>query len=200
MQTYKSNGVTCHVQSRLVGSLERIVATISHSTDLDKRLSQRPELGGTAVLSLACQVVLGGSREVLLGGGGEVLCGCSWEVILLDLDLWRSGTSTVLVDSLLGLCGCLLCVALDSLDSVPGMLVSKFLDLLSLLVGNAVALLNLGIDGLLVLNVDEGTEEGEGSGDQGQAPERNELDEEVGDQGCEESLKNATVSQCRRGG
>lgn len=106
----------------------------------------------------------------------------------LLLDFRRCGTPAVLVDGLLGLGRGLLGVALHSLHGVSGMLVSKALDLLSLLVGNVVALLYLSIDDLLVLDVYEGTEEGDKCRDQGQAPEGDELDEEVGDEGSEESL------------
>ena len=106
----------------------------------------------------------------------------------LLLDLWGSGTPAVLVDRLLGLGRGLLGVALYSLHGVSGVLVSKALDLLSLLVGNVETLLQLGVDDLLVLNVHKRTEEGDECRDQGQAPERDKLDEEVRDEGSEESL------------
>jgi hypothetical protein len=67
-------------------------------------------------------------------------------------------------------------------------LVGKTLDLSSLLTGNLSALLELRINYFLVLNVDKGAEEGNEGGNQGQAPKGNKLDEEVGDQGSEESL------------
>ena len=113
----------------------------------------------------------------------------------LLLDLWRSGTPTVLVDSLLGLGGSLLCVALHSLHGVSSMLVGETLDLLSLLVGNGVALLQLSVDGVLVLDVDEGAEEGNVRRDQTQAPERNPLDQEVRDEGCKKGLVGTSQSQ-----
>lgn len=68
------------------------------------------------------------------------------------------------------------------------MLASKILDLGSLLVDQVVALLKLSINNLLVLDVNEWANVGNGRGNQGQAPERDELDEEVGDQGCKECL------------
>lgn len=80
---------------------------------------------------------------------------------------------------------------MNGLDSVSSILVSKLLDLLSLLVGNVVALLDLSIDDLLVLDVDEGAKESDEGGDQRQSPKRNELDKEVGHEGCEESLEHA---------
>lgn len=49
-------------------------------------------------------------------------------------------------------------------------------------------MLKLGINHLLVLDVDERSEIGDGGSDQSQAPEGNELDEEVRDQGREEGL------------
>jgi len=110
------------------------------------------------------------------------------EVSLLDLSLGRSGACAILVHSLLCLGRGLLRVSLDRLDSVSGMLVGEFLDLLGLLVGHVVALLELGINHLLVLDVDERTEESNDGTDQGQAPKRDKFDEEVGNQGCEESL------------
>lgn len=116
--------------------------------------------------------------RLVLGNSGEGLL----------LDFGGSRASTVLVNSLLGLGGSLLCVALDSLHSVSSMLVGKTLDLLSLLIGNVVAFLQLSINDLLVLDVDEGTEEGNDGRDQSQAPKRNKLDEEVGEEGCKECL------------
>lgn len=121
----------------------------------------------------------------------------------LLLDLWGSGTPAVLVNGLLGLGRGLLGVSLDSLHGVSSMLVSKTLDLLGLLVGNVVALLQLSINDLLVLDVDEGTEEGNECRDQSQAPERDELDEEVGDEGSKEHLREREIShhvRCGRRG
>ena len=118
--------------------------------------------------------------------------GSSGEVLLLDL--WGSGASTVLVDSLLGLGGGLLGVGAGNVHGVSGVLVGKTLDLLSLLVCNVVALLKLSIDDVLVLDVDEGTEVGDEGRDQSQAPERDELDKEVGDEGREERLQKNCVS------
>jgi hypothetical protein len=112
----------------------------------------------------------------------------SREVLLLDLDLGRSRASTVLVDRLLCLVGVLLGKTLNSLGSVSGVLVGKTLDLSSLLAGDLATLLELGINDLLVLDVDEGSEVGDEGGDQGQAPKRNELDEKVRDQGSKEGL------------
>ena len=112
------------------------------------------------------------------GGSGEVLL----------LDLGRRRASTVLVDRLLSLSSSLLGVALNGLGSISGVLVGKTLDLRGLLASDLSALLKLSVDDLLVLNVDERSEVGDEGGDQCQAPERDELDEEVGDERGEESL------------
>ena len=138
------------------------------------------------LIKLSGQVVPGRSWEFLLGGWGEVLLGSGREVLLLDL--WRRRTSTVLVDRLLCLSSVLLGVALDGLGGVSGMLVGKALDLRCLLAGDLAALLELGIDDLLVLDVDERGKVGNKGGDQGQAPEGDKLDEEVRDEGSEEGL------------
>jgi hypothetical protein len=133
-------------------------------------------------------VEIRGCGTLLPGGGRERRVGGSGEVLLLDL--WGTRTSTtVLVDGLLSLGSGLLSVALDGLGGVAGVLVSQTLDLSSLLAGDLTALLELAIDDLLVLDVDERGKVGDEGGDQGQAPERDELDEEVGDQGSEEGLQ-----------
>lgn len=139
---------------------------------------------GGLLCALTALVYLQGSlRDKLLVSvsslRSQVVLGSNGEVLLLDLDLGRDRASTVLVDGLLCLCGRLLGVALDSLDSVSGVLVSETLDLGSLLAGDLSTLLELSIDDLLVLDVDERSEVGNEGGDQGQAPERNDLDETV---------------------
>lgn len=111
-------------------------------------------------------------------GGGEVLL----------LDLRRGRAATVLVDSLLRLRSVLLGVALHSLGSISSVLVGKTLDLSCLLASNLSTLLQLSINDFFVLDVDERSEVGDESSDQGQAPEWDKLDEVVGDQGSEESL------------
>jgi hypothetical protein len=116
--------------------------------------------------------------------------GSSREVLTLHLvaDLGRGRTSTVGVDSLLSLVRVILRQALNRVGGVGGMLAGKILDLLSLSIDQVVALLKLSIDGLLVLDVNEGSEVSNGGGNQSQAPERDELDEEVRNQGCKECL------------
>jgi hypothetical protein len=106
----------------------------------------------------------------------------------LLLDFGGSGASAVVVDRVLCLGGVSLGVALDSLCGVSGVLGTEVLDLCRLLVGNVVALLKLGVNDLLVLDVDERTQVGNNGGDERQAPQRDELDEEVGDERSKESL------------
>jgi hypothetical protein len=106
----------------------------------------------------------------------------------LLLDFGGSGASAVVVDRVLCLGSVSLGVALDCLRGISGVLGTEVLDLCRLLVGNVVALLKLGVNDLLVLDVDERTQVGNNGGDERQAPERDELDEEVGDQRSEEGL------------
>jgi hypothetical protein len=114
------------------------------------------------------------------------MTGSRGEVLLLDFR--RGGASTVLVDGVLSLGSVLLGKTLDGLGGVSGVLIRETLDLSGLLASDLTALLKLSVDDLLVLNVDERSEVGDKGGDQGQAPERNNLDEEVRDQGSEEGL------------
>jgi hypothetical protein len=68
------------------------------------------------------------------------------------------------------------------------MLLGKTLDLGGLFASDLATLLELSIDDFLVLDVDKRGEVGDESGDQSQAPERNELDEEVRNQRSKERL------------
>lgn len=155
----------------------------TRKANLHGRLGKRPEWRRLAVGRLRSKIVLGDSGKVfLLGGGCEVLLGCGREVFLLGANLGCGRGSTVLIDRLLSLCRCLLRVALHRLDRVFSVLSSEILDLLGLLVRNVVPLLNLSIDGFLVLDVDKRSEEGKRGSDQRQAPERNKLDEKVRNQ------------------
>jgi hypothetical protein len=127
-------------------------------------------LGNGLLIKLRGQIVLWGSGEIL------------------PLDLWSGRTSTVLVNGLLSLRCSLLGVALNGLGSVSGVLLGKALDLGGLLASDLTTLLKLSINDFLVLDVDKRGEVGDESGDQGQAPERHKLDEEVRDQRSEEGL------------
>lgn len=114
----------------------------------------------------------------MLGGSGE----------LLLLDLGGGGSSTVLVDGLLRLIGILSSIVLESLGCISGLLRGEIFDLIRLLGGHLAGVFELSIDSILVLNVYKRAEVGNRGGDQSQAPERNELDEEVGDQRSKECL------------
>jgi hypothetical protein len=133
-----------------------------------------------------------GLRDLL---GRKFVLGRSREVLLLNLR--RGGASAVLADRLLGLGGVLLGEALNGLGSVTSVLVGEALELGSLLVGNVVTLLELGVNDLLVLEVDKRTKVGDDGCDQGQSPERNELDEEVRDQGSKEGLRRRISKRSR---
>ena len=132
-------------------------------------------------MQIRLQSSLGNQRRLLLvlcsdlsRLAPEIVVGGSGEVLLLDLSGRRA--STVLVDGLLSLGGVLLGQALDSLGSIGGLLAGDIPELSSLLAGKAPALLELGINDLLVLEIDERAEEGNDSTDEGKTPHGNELD------------------------
>jgi hypothetical protein len=116
------------------------------------------------------------------------MCRRSRETLGLLLSLRGNRASTVRVDGLGRLRRVLLSVSLNSLGCISGVLRGKIPELRSLLVGDVVALVELTINGVLVLDVDERAQVSNGSGNQRQAPERNELDEEVRDEGSKEGL------------
>lgn len=120
---------------------------------------------------------------------------------VLALDFRRRRAATVVVDGLLGLGGVLLGGFSEKFGSVSGSLCGKVTKLSRLLIGtrfgksawcplhinstcnlHVVALLELGVNDLLVLDVDERTEIRNSRGNESQAPQRDELDQEVGDQ------------------
>ena len=83
--------------------------------------------------------------------------------------------------------------SLHSLVGVPG---GNLAELLGLLVGNLGGVVEVGVDQLLVGDVDQRSEVDNGSGDEEETPLRSDLDKEVGNEGGEESLW--IVSQCKR--
>lgn len=133
-------------------------------------------------------VALGCSRESngLLWDGREV--GALLRIRGALGGLGGRGTAGVLVDGLLGLVGILAGVRLDGLGGLGRLLGSEVTDLVSLLGGHGIAALKLGVDDILVLDVDEGTHVGDGGSDEGEAPEGHKLDEPVGEDGSKESL------------
>lgn len=123
------------------------------------------------------------------GRDGEL--GCSREVRLLDFRRSRASASgaAVLVDGFLCLVRVLSGVGLDGLGGLLGLLGRQIADLRGLLPSNVAGALKLSINGILVLDVHEGCKVGNAGGDKAQAPERDELDQEVRDQRREEDLK-----------
>lgn len=76
------------------------------------------------------------------------------------------------------------------------MLSSEILDLSSLLRRQSAGTVQLCVNHFLVLDVDQRAEVSNGGSDQGQAPKRHKLDEEVGHEGCEEGLDIKVRMEC----
>lgn len=85
----------------------------------------------------------------------------------------------------LGLGGILANVLLGQLGSLLGVLLSNGLELSSLGADDLASTVKLGIDNLLVGLVDEGTEEGNSSANQGKTPVGDDLDEVIGEESGE---------------
>lgn len=87
---------------------------------------------------------------------------------------------------------CLLCVVAGDIFQAFGgtasVVSSEFTDLSSLRGSNILSVGEVSIDEVLVLDVDEGSEEEGGVADQSEAPKWEPLDEPVGYEGCDESL------------
>ena len=77
---------------------------------------------------------------------------------------------------------------LDGLAGTSGVLSSQVPDLACLLSDDGASVVQLLINEPLVLDIDEGSEEDDGGGDEGNAPGWNNLDEKVADQGGGEGL------------
>lgn len=77
------------------------------------------------------------------------------------------------------------------------MLSGHVLDLLALLADHVSSILELSIDNLLVLDVDKRAKVDGECGDQGEAPEWNKLDQEVGAESRNESLGTVSVKPLR---
>lgn len=71
---------------------------------------------------------------------------------------------------------------------------SQVTDLGGLLVDHVRGVGDVGVDDFAVLDVDEREEVGHGREEQGEAPGRRDLDEEVGDEDCCEGLKKHSMS------
>lgn len=143
------------------------------------------------------KVILWGHWEILvqgrsgsLGGHwvGVVLESCSGIFLLGGGWGSRACLCAGSANQLLCLCGVISYNLLGGGCSAGSLLRCKLLHLLSLLVGKVGSLLQLLIDELLVGLVDEWCEEDNGGSNQSQPPEWNDLDEEVGDEGCNKCL------------
>ena len=100
------------------------------------------------------------------------------------------GLARLLADKLGSLSGVVVNEVLGGGNGSIGLLDSDLLDLNGLLVDNTGHVANLSINGLLVLRVDEWSQEEDGSADQREAPEWDNLDQVVGDEGSNEGLEN----------
>lgn len=100
------------------------------------------------------------------------------------------GLARLLADKLGSLGGVVVNEVLGGGNGSVGLLDSNLLNLDGLLIHNAGHVADLGIDGLLVLLVDEWSQEEDGSADQSESPEWDNLDQVVGDESSNESLGN----------
>ena len=99
------------------------------------------------------------------------------------------GLARLLADKLGSLGGVVVNEVLGGGNGGVGLLDSNLPNLDGLLVDNARHVTDLGIDGLLVLLVDEWSQEEDGGADQGETPEWDNLDQVVGDEGSNEGLE-----------
>ena len=106
------------------------------------------------------------------------------------LSLKRGATVATMgaLDQGLGLGGVLASILLGDLGGMLGVLLGDGAQLGRLGGDEVLGVLELGVDGLLVLEVDERAEEGDGRREKGEEPIGEELDEEVGDKGGDGGL------------
>lgn len=127
---------------------------------------------------LDCRLGVGGGAglQIFLGRGGEI-GRLEGRLLLGGLDE-RLGLGGVIAHVLLGHLGSLLCVLLG--DGA---------ELGRLGIDHVAGMLELRVDELLVGGVDEGREEDDGSGEHGQAPVGDDLDEVVRREGGQRGLE-----------
>lgn len=101
------------------------------------------------------------------------------------------GLARLLANKLGGLGGVVVNEVLGGRNGSIGLLNSNLLNLDGLLVDNTGHVADLGIDGLLVLLVDEWSQEENRGADQRETPEWDNLDQVVGDEGSNEGLENS---------
>lgn len=130
----------------------------------------------------SCVVLLNGSTRELLGGGLA-------DVSLVDSRLL--GATNVFLSEAHVLRGRLA----GSLHGLVGVLGGDFAELLSLLVGDLGGVVEVGVNKLLVGDVNQRSEVDDAGGDEEQAPLGSDLDEEVADDGSEGGLKNCQYAR-----
>lgn len=129
-----------------------------------------------------------GSGVVLLDGStGSLVGGLLADVALVHGRLL--GTTHVLLGhgDVLGSGG------RGGLEGLVGVLGGDLAELLSLLVGDVGGVVKLGVNHILVLDVDQGSEVEDDGGEESQAPQGSDLDEEVANESGEEGLGDVSM-------
>lgn len=129
-----------------------------------------------------------------LGSFGEVggleLGRADW----LDLDCWSRGFDSLwgcraaVANVLVGLGAVVVGILLHQSGGTSSLLVGEFLSMVGLGVDKLLDLGNLLIDDFTVANVNQGSKVSDGCAEQGKTPDRDNLDEPVGKEGSNESL------------
>lgn len=128
----------------------------------------------------AWQVGLGRSRERLLLDTSVAIDSVSGNC---GLSLLHTGDLlTRLTDHGRGLIGVVACGSLDGLESLSSVLGSEILDLRRLRADNVGSVFEVTIDELLVRDVDKRAEEDNGGGEKAEAPEWEDLNQEVSEE------------------
>jgi hypothetical protein len=130
--------------------------------------------------------------ELLLRRSREILAFVSRDVLLhggLSFGDGRGDRAAAATDHLLSLGRVFSNILLCSLGGSCGVVACELLDLLGLLVDHVGGVLEVVVDKLLVGLIDERAEEEDGCGDQGKAPEWDDLDQVVGQESSDEGLE-----------
>jgi len=138
---------------------------------------------------LGLDVGFGSSREVLLLDGGADVGGSLGGRGGGASGLGRGGAAA---EELLSLGSVVTHVLLGDVGGLGGVLAGDGAELVRLLGDDLAGAVELGVNEFLVGGVQEGDHEESSSGDQGKAPEGNDLDEVVGDEGADESSSRNT--------
>lgn len=129
----------------------------------------------------------GGGVALLNGSTGSLVGGLLADVSLVDGSLL--GTSDVFLSEADVLRGC----GAGSFHGLVGVLGRNFTELLGLLVGDLSGVVEVSVNQLLVGDVDQRSKVDDAGGNEEQAPLGGDLDEEVADEGGEESLEIVSV-------